>query len=315
MTVDPIEFDVALSFAGEDRKYVDKVASFLKKMGIKVFYDKYEEATLWGKDLYEHLIDIYKNKSRYTVIFASKHYSEKLWTTHERRAAQSRAFESHREYILPVRIDDTEIPGILLSIGYKRSNNFSPRKLAELIKAKVGPIYRENFFPDDPDLLYKPLKANTLKKQDEIREIAQHFFETFCYMTTEERFLLIDAIKNLCPCGFPHEIHLRLDLLSRIQNKSKDEIILIFSKLSCLGLSVTVTQEKESDKNKICKSFDRITIKYIPLIIDCRENCTEIVIEIINIIYTRACDKCAKNAIEHCDFSLLSSFAGYPDNE
>ncbi|MGA7797663.1 MAG: TIR domain-containing protein, partial [Methanoregula sp.] len=170
-----IEFDVALSFANEDRLYVGKVADYLHKMGIKVFYDKYEEVTLWGKDLYEHLIDVYKNKSRYTVIFASKPYSEKIWTTHERRAAQARALESHREYILPVRIDDTEIPGILNSTGYIRSKNYSPRKLAELIKKKVGPIPRENFFPEEPDLLYRYFKANSSKNQDEIYEISERF--------------------------------------------------------------------------------------------------------------------------------------------
>lgn len=65
----------------------------------------------------------------------------------------------------------------------------------------------------------------------------------------------------------------------------------------------------------VCNSFNRITIKYIPLLVNCRENCTEIVIEIINTIYWRACPDCARNAIERCDFSLLSSFAGYPDNE
>lgn len=48
------QFDVALSFSGEDRKYVEKVAYFLKKMGYSVFYDKYEKVSLWGKDLYEH---------------------------------------------------------------------------------------------------------------------------------------------------------------------------------------------------------------------------------------------------------------------
>ncbi|MGP8049154.1 MAG: hypothetical protein ACLPYB_00960 [Desulfobaccales bacterium] len=41
MTTEEKQFDVALSFAGEDRKYVEEVASNLRKMGIKVFYDKY----------------------------------------------------------------------------------------------------------------------------------------------------------------------------------------------------------------------------------------------------------------------------------
>src|SRR5215218_6176143 len=54
--VDPdFQFDVALSFAGEDREYVDNIADRLRTHGVKVFYDRYEQATLWGKDLYEHL--------------------------------------------------------------------------------------------------------------------------------------------------------------------------------------------------------------------------------------------------------------------
>ena len=72
------EFDVALSFAGEDRKYVECVADELKDMGFKVFYDKYETVSLWGKDLYAHISDIYFKKARYVVIFISEHYKKKL---------------------------------------------------------------------------------------------------------------------------------------------------------------------------------------------------------------------------------------------
>lgn len=44
-------YDVALSFAGEDRKYVHRVAEALAEKGVKVFYDNFEEADLWGKYL------------------------------------------------------------------------------------------------------------------------------------------------------------------------------------------------------------------------------------------------------------------------
>ncbi|MEG2492469.1 MAG: hypothetical protein RSA67_08020, partial [Alistipes sp.] len=57
-----VDFDIALSFAGEDRSYVDQVANTLKLKGVSVFYDKFEEANLWGKNLYEYLSDIYRNK-------------------------------------------------------------------------------------------------------------------------------------------------------------------------------------------------------------------------------------------------------------
>jgi hypothetical protein len=63
------EYHVALSFAGEDRAYVDMIAENLKARGVRVFYDDYEKADLWGKDLYVHLTQIYRAKARYTLMF------------------------------------------------------------------------------------------------------------------------------------------------------------------------------------------------------------------------------------------------------
>ena len=73
-----VEFDIALSFAGEDRNYVDQVAHILKSKGISVFYDKFEEANLWGKNLYDYLSDIYRNKALYTIMFVSDNYNKKV---------------------------------------------------------------------------------------------------------------------------------------------------------------------------------------------------------------------------------------------
>lgn len=132
------EYEIALSFAGEDRAYVEQVAAYLKQHKIKVFYDKYETIDLWGKNLYDHLQDIYKKKSKYVVVFISKHYAEKLWTNHERKSMQARAFEENEEYILPARFDNTEIPGILPTVGYINLNNCSPQEFSALIEAKLG---------------------------------------------------------------------------------------------------------------------------------------------------------------------------------
>jgi len=132
-----LDFDVALSFAGEDRPYVDSVASGLRERGVKVFYDLFEEAELWGKDLYTHLADIYLRRARFTVIFISEAYSRKLWTTHERQAAQARAFQEAQEYILPARFDDTEIPGVLPTVAYVSLANRSPDDLVSLITKKI----------------------------------------------------------------------------------------------------------------------------------------------------------------------------------
>lgn len=133
-------YDVALSFAGEDRDYVDIVAKTLRNLGVNVFYDNFEKASLWGKDLYSHLQDVYRNKSKYCVMFLSKAYKEKVWTNHERLAAQARAFQNSSEYILPARFDSTEIPGILPTMGYIELCNYKPEEFAVLIAEKVGKL-------------------------------------------------------------------------------------------------------------------------------------------------------------------------------
>src|SRR6266567_4003689 len=96
----PFDYDVALSFAGEDRASAESLAEELKTRGLKVFYDRHEQAELWGKDLYQHLQTIYRDKARFCVVFVSESYSRKLWTRHELRLAQERAFRENREYIL-----------------------------------------------------------------------------------------------------------------------------------------------------------------------------------------------------------------------
>lgn len=99
------EYDVALSFAGEDRPYVEQVAQALKEAGIKVFYDDYERAKLWGRELYSHLDYVYRKASKYCVVFISRAYASKVWTNHERVSAQARALEENEEYVLPARFD------------------------------------------------------------------------------------------------------------------------------------------------------------------------------------------------------------------
>jgi len=133
------EYDVALSFAGEDRAYVEMVAEQLRARSVRFFYDRYEQADLWGKDLYTHLIDVYRNKAVYTLMFISQHYRDKVWTNHERRAAQSRALqEVDQEYILPARFDDTEILGILPTVNYIDLRETSPVEVAILVVKKAG---------------------------------------------------------------------------------------------------------------------------------------------------------------------------------
>ena len=131
------DYDLALSFAGEDREYVDEVARALLARGVKVFYDTLEQVDLLGKNLYTHLSDVYLKRVRFTVMFISRSYATKRWTGFEREAAQARAFAENREYILPVRIDDTDLPGMLPTVAYVKAADFPPVALATLLVKKL----------------------------------------------------------------------------------------------------------------------------------------------------------------------------------
>ena len=132
------KYDVVLSFAGQDRQHVKDLVDLLERGGYSFFYDENERAHLWGKDLYVHLSSVYKDQGRYCVMFLSEHYARNLWTNHERENAQARAFRENREYILPVRLDDTEIPGILPTVGYLDLRSITIEEIYEALVKKLS---------------------------------------------------------------------------------------------------------------------------------------------------------------------------------
>jgi len=112
-------FDVAISFAGTERQYAEELANKVKSAGFEVFYDRFFPEDLWGKNLAEFFYEIYSRRSRYCVIFVSNEYLNREWTVHERRSAQERMLkEKGNEYILPIKVEDVELPGIPSTIGY-----------------------------------------------------------------------------------------------------------------------------------------------------------------------------------------------------
>ncbi len=131
------DYDVAFSFAGENRKIVENVNAQLQRSHITTFYDFDHQVKLVGENLFDLLSDIYENKARFCAIFISKHYVEKNWTRLERHAAQARAFADPDVYILPFRLDDTPVPGILNTIGYVSVQGRSARDIARIIRLKV----------------------------------------------------------------------------------------------------------------------------------------------------------------------------------
>lgn len=137
MVTSSFEWDVAISYASEDHVYVEKVATCLKNKGIKVFFDKFEQVDLWGKDLYTYLDEIYRKKARFCVMFLSEDYIRKIWPNHEKRSAQARALGEEQEYLLPVMLDKVDVPGLPPTIGFVDGTTNSPAQVCRMIEKKI----------------------------------------------------------------------------------------------------------------------------------------------------------------------------------
>lgn len=136
---DAYEFDLAVSFAGEDRALVKDVVDELKK-DLRVFYDEDLQVESWGRDGIEYFSDVYFNKCKYVVMFVSAAYAKKMWTRTERRAALARAATEERVYLLPVRLDDTKLPGLLPTTLYLDSRKLGSAGIVEAVRVKVKDV-------------------------------------------------------------------------------------------------------------------------------------------------------------------------------
>lgn len=132
------DYDVAVTFAGEDRQFVEAVVRPIVADGFTVFYDQDEQVSLWGEDLTEFFPKVYEERARYAVMFVSRHYAAKPWTRLERRSVLVRALNQPTPYLLPVRLDATELDGVRSTISYLDGNAMGPSGVAMALRQKLS---------------------------------------------------------------------------------------------------------------------------------------------------------------------------------
>lgn len=132
------KYDIAISYAGEQKIIAEKIATVLKKDNINVFYDKHEKANLWGLDLATHLQKVYSKEAKFCIMLISNDYKEKAWPNHEKAAAIERYITEKRHYILPILIDDDAwVEGLPKTISYFKWNETSLQEISDSIKLKL----------------------------------------------------------------------------------------------------------------------------------------------------------------------------------
>jgi len=303
------DYDVTLSFAGEDRPYVEKVAAFLRQAGVKVFYDTYEKTNLWGKDLYQHLDKVYQKTSRYAIVFISKHYAKKLWTNHELKSAQARAFNENEEYILPARFDQTEIPGIRPTVGYIDLKNTKPNDFAKLIIKKLEEFRPENVLPWNRIRLKQFVTAEYQNiDPNEIDFIAHNIFNTLKLLSAKEKFVIGKILFEGCQHNLPEDIHIDLKVLERHTKLSSEEIVSCLNNSSDLGFDYSVKKSTHGKKSKgNIHKLNMLSLRLEPLDTTIGyENIILFLVRMVNSAFEGYCYECSFDSFVRLDFSGLS---------
>jgi len=128
-------FAVAFSFAGEQNDFVERVWKALRLYGRlprrRIFYHKVFEGELSRPNLDVYLQDIYANQTELLVVFLSAEYASKEWTGLEWRVVRELIKQKKSNAVMPIRFDETHIPGLFSIDGYVSAAGREPEDIAD----------------------------------------------------------------------------------------------------------------------------------------------------------------------------------------
>ena len=131
-------FDVALSFPGEIRGYVEPVAAELERIigPNSYFYDHNYVSQLARPSLDVLLQDIYRNRSKLVVVFLCSNYQEKEWCGIEFRAIKEIMMQREHNKVMFVKMDDGQVEGVFKTDGYIDGRKYGPADVARFIQER-----------------------------------------------------------------------------------------------------------------------------------------------------------------------------------
>ena len=133
-------FRVALSFPGERREYVARVATELdRQIGANAcFYDGFYEAQLAQPNLDVLLQGIYGERSDLVVAFVCTEYDAKLWCGIEWRKIRERVATGEGIEVMYVRLDEGDVAGMTALDGYLDARSRAPEDVARSIADRLA---------------------------------------------------------------------------------------------------------------------------------------------------------------------------------
>ena len=134
-TMKQYKYHIAISYATEQIEYARELKDALKRKNLSVFLDEDEPARFWGVHITDELRKIYKEESQQIVILLSADYMKKDYPNFEAHIASERALKGQR--LCVIKMDESKIPWINSTIGYKSANDNTISELASQLSQIV----------------------------------------------------------------------------------------------------------------------------------------------------------------------------------
>ena len=126
-------YTIAVSYASEQRYYVEKFVDYFIRKNINIYYDRNEQTQMLGTLLHEKLQEIYTEDTYYRIIFLSKDYIDKPITKMESEyILADNVYQKNKLYVF--KFDETTLPGLNRNFVYSTIKDYpNPEDYAELI--------------------------------------------------------------------------------------------------------------------------------------------------------------------------------------
>jgi pimeloyl-ACP methyl ester carboxylesterase len=137
---EPKRFRVALSFPGEHRARVARIAEVLAvHLGRdKILYDKWHAAEFNRPNLDTYLARLYHDESDIIVVFLCQEYNAKDWCGLEWRACRDLLNSKEDDKLMFFRLDSAAIPGLYSIDGYQDISTMTDAEAASAILGRLG---------------------------------------------------------------------------------------------------------------------------------------------------------------------------------
>lgn len=133
-------FRIALSFAGEKRDFVERVAAILAAgFGERaILYDKYHEAEFSRARLGRYLPKLYHDESDLIVVVVCPHYQLKDWTGLEWDAIFDLIKTRREDEVMFARYGHARVDGLYSDTGFVELDHKTPEQAAGLILERLA---------------------------------------------------------------------------------------------------------------------------------------------------------------------------------